>query len=64
VLFRELVRDCPLASDEQELLDVPQQRQVPQPQDARELSFQGELLAVRQPVSQSADLMGMGGGSV
>jgi hypothetical protein len=43
---------------------VPRQHQVPQPQDARELSFQAELLAVRQPVSQSADLMGMGDGLV
>ena len=47
VLFQELVRDCPLASDEKELLDVPQRHQVPLPQDARELSFQAELLAVR-----------------
>ena len=47
LLFQELVRDCPLASDEKEWLDVPQQHQVPQPQDARGLSLQAELLAVR-----------------
>lgn len=47
VLFQELVRDCPLASDEKEWLDGPQQHQVPQPQDAGELSFRAELLAVR-----------------
>lgn len=47
VLFQELVRDCPLASDEKEWLGGPQQHQVPQPQDARELSFHAELLAVR-----------------
>jgi len=36
-LFREPVRDCPLAEDEKELSDVPQEHQVPQPQDVQEL---------------------------
>ena len=64
VLFQELVRDCPLASGEKEWSDVPQQHLVPPPRDARELSFQAELLAVRLPASPSADLLVLPGESV
>lgn len=36
-LFPEPVRDCPLAADEKELSDVPQEHQVPQQRDVQEL---------------------------